>query len=120
MLLPLAGGRVARSRARSYLGQATVELALVLPLLFAMLVLLFQVSLVARDEIRSLFFRKNVLGALTNHVAARNPKQIFACSLEKYIAPFGGILPENLCGNIPNERIAKRTVSARLFLPPVW
>jgi hypothetical protein len=51
MFLPLAGGRSARSRARSDHGQATVELALVLPLMFAMLVLLFQVALVARDEI---------------------------------------------------------------------
>ena len=32
-------------------GQATVELALVLPLIFGMLVLLFQVAVVARDEI---------------------------------------------------------------------
>ena len=32
-------------------GQATVEFALVLPLVFALLVLLFQVALVARDEI---------------------------------------------------------------------
>jgi hypothetical protein len=32
-------------------GQATVELALVLPLFFALLVLLFQVALVARDEV---------------------------------------------------------------------
>ncbi len=37
--------------ARGERGQATVELALVLPLVFAMLVLLFQVALVARDEI---------------------------------------------------------------------
>ena len=51
MFLPVAGGRSARSRARSDHGQATVELALVLPLIFAMLVLLFQVALVARDEI---------------------------------------------------------------------
>jgi hypothetical protein len=45
------GGRSARSRARSDHGQATVELALVLPLVFALLVLVFQVALVARDEI---------------------------------------------------------------------
>ena len=32
-------------------GQATVELALVLPVFFALLVLLFQVALVARDEV---------------------------------------------------------------------
>jgi hypothetical protein len=32
-------------------GQATVELALVLPLFFALLVLLFQVALIARDEV---------------------------------------------------------------------
>jgi hypothetical protein len=47
----LIGGRNARSRARSDRGQATVELALVLPLVFALLVLVFQVALVARDEI---------------------------------------------------------------------
>ena len=51
MNLFFSGGRSARSRARSDRGQATVELALVLPLVFAMLVLLFQVALVARDEI---------------------------------------------------------------------
>jgi hypothetical protein len=61
MRSPIAGGRGARSRARldhfrSFRGrgdggQATVELALVLPLIFAMLVLLFQIALVARDEI---------------------------------------------------------------------
>ena len=58
---PIAGGRGARSRARlghrrdasrrGEQGQATVELALVLPLIFGMLVLLFQVAVVARDEI---------------------------------------------------------------------
>jgi hypothetical protein len=32
-------------------GQATVELALVLPLFFALVVLLFQVALIARDEV---------------------------------------------------------------------
>ena len=47
----LIAGRNARSRARSDRGQATVELALVLPLVFALLVLVFQVALVARDEI---------------------------------------------------------------------
>jgi len=56
MRLPLEGGRDARSRARPdhrYTddGQATVELALVLPLVFALLALLFQIALVARDEI---------------------------------------------------------------------
>ena len=56
MSTPIAGGRGARSRARSdhgrdVGGQATVELALVLPLIFAMLVLVFQIALVARDEI---------------------------------------------------------------------
>ena len=55
------GGRNARRRARfdrreagrrrAERGQATVELALVLPLIFGMLALLFQVALVARDEI---------------------------------------------------------------------
>ena len=44
-------GRNARERARSDRGQATVELALVLPIVFALLVLVFQVALVARDEI---------------------------------------------------------------------
>ncbi len=61
MSAPLVGGRGARSCARpdhpdtdicgGDHGQATVELALVLPLVFAMLVLLFQIALVARDEI---------------------------------------------------------------------
>ncbi|HUI48028.1 MAG TPA: TadE family protein [Acidimicrobiia bacterium] len=63
MRLPLASGRNARSRARSDRGrggrgrarradgQATVEFALLLPLLFGMLVLLIQLALVARDEI---------------------------------------------------------------------
>ena len=45
------GGRSARSRARSDRGQATVELALVLPLVFGLLVLVFQIALVARDEV---------------------------------------------------------------------
>jgi TadE-like protein len=51
MSMALVGGRGARSRARSDHGQATVELALVLPLVFGMLMLLFQVALVARDEL---------------------------------------------------------------------
>jgi hypothetical protein len=51
MFPPFTGGRDARSRARSDHGQATVELALVLPLVFGMLMLVFQVALVARDEI---------------------------------------------------------------------
>ena len=44
-------GRDARVRARPDAGQSTVEFALVLPLFFWLLVLLFQVGLVARDEI---------------------------------------------------------------------
>jgi hypothetical protein len=58
---PRRGGRDARSRARPdpvqsepakcERGQATVELALVLPLVFTLLALLFQIALVARDEI---------------------------------------------------------------------
>jgi hypothetical protein len=51
MSLPFTGGRNARSRARSDHGQATVELALVLPLVFGLLMLVFQIALVARDEI---------------------------------------------------------------------
>ena len=54
MSFPYRGGWNARSRARSIHGdngQATVELALVLPLVLALLVLVFQVALVARDEI---------------------------------------------------------------------
>ena len=47
-------GRGARSHARPgrrCAGQSTVEFALVLPLFFGLLALLFQVALVARDEI---------------------------------------------------------------------
>ncbi|HEY5170348.1 MAG TPA: TadE family protein [Acidimicrobiia bacterium] len=51
MSMPFTGGRNARSNARSDHGQATVELALVLPLVFGLLVLVFQIALVARDEI---------------------------------------------------------------------
>jgi len=51
MLVSFIGGRGARSRARSDHGQATVELALVLPLLFGLLILVFQIALVARDEV---------------------------------------------------------------------
>jgi hypothetical protein len=56
MLRPVTGGRGARSRARSdqsysEQGQATVELALVLPLVFGMLILLIQIAVVARDDI---------------------------------------------------------------------
>jgi hypothetical protein len=51
MFVSFIGGRSARSRARSDHGQATVELALVLPLLFGLLVLVFQIALVARDEV---------------------------------------------------------------------
>jgi Flp pilus assembly protein TadG len=40
-----------RGDARPDAGQSTVEFALVLPLFFGLLVLLFQVGLVARDEI---------------------------------------------------------------------
>jgi hypothetical protein len=51
MSMSYTGGRSARSRARSDRGQATVELALVLPLVFGLLVLVFQIALVARDEV---------------------------------------------------------------------
>jgi Flp pilus assembly protein TadG len=51
MSVSYTGGRSARSRARSDRGQATVELALVLPLVFGLLVLVFQIALVARDEV---------------------------------------------------------------------
>ncbi len=61
MSKPIGGGRDARVRAcpdhrqdhrtEDQQGQATVELALLLPLIFALLVLVFQVALVARDEI---------------------------------------------------------------------
>jgi hypothetical protein len=44
--------RGVRARARpGAAGQSTVEFALILPLFFALLVLVFQVALVARDEI---------------------------------------------------------------------
>ncbi len=49
--LPRGWSGRAFTRARSDHGQATVELALVLPLVFGMLVLVFQVALVARDDI---------------------------------------------------------------------
>lgn len=59
MTLPVAGGRDVRSRVRpdhprstrGELGQATVEFALVLPLVFALLLLLVQIGLVGRDEL---------------------------------------------------------------------
>jgi len=51
MSVSSTGGRSARSRARSDRGQATVELALVLPLVLGLLVLVFQIALVARDEV---------------------------------------------------------------------
>ncbi len=51
MFGPVTGGRGARSRVRSDHGQATVELALVLPLVFGMLIFLFQIAVVARDDI---------------------------------------------------------------------
>ena len=56
MSAPLAGGRDARGsacpdRSSSESGQATVELAFVLPLLFALLALLFQITLIGRDEL---------------------------------------------------------------------
>jgi hypothetical protein len=44
-------GRGARDGARPAHGQATVEFALLLPLLMTFLVLLFQVALVARDQV---------------------------------------------------------------------
>lgn len=45
-------GRGAHARARpDHAGQSTVEFALVLPLFFVLLVLIFQVALVARDEV---------------------------------------------------------------------
>ena len=48
-------------------GQATVELALVLPLVFAMLVLLFQVALVARDEILVVHAARDAAREATRH-----------------------------------------------------
>jgi hypothetical protein len=59
MKLPSTVGRDARTRARPdregsagrERGQATVEFALVLPLVFAMLLLLVQIALVGRDEL---------------------------------------------------------------------
>ena len=50
----MAGGTGwgAHARARpDHAGQSTVEFALVLPLIFGLLVLVFQVALVARDEV---------------------------------------------------------------------
>ena len=46
-----SSARGARANARPDTGQATVELALVLPLVLALFVLLLQVALVGRDEI---------------------------------------------------------------------
>ena len=45
------GGRNGRTRARSDRGQASVELALVLPVLVLFLLALVQTALVARDEV---------------------------------------------------------------------
>jgi len=59
MTLPFVGGRDARTRVRpdhprsgrDERGQATVEFALILPLVLALLMLLVQIGLVGRDEL---------------------------------------------------------------------
>ena len=82
MPIPAVGGRDARQRARSghgrmrsrrsERGQATVELALVLPLVLALLVLVFQVALVARDEILVVHAARDAAREATvTHDAAR-------------------------------------------------
>ena len=82
MSIPAVGGRDARQRARpgrlhprsprAERGQATVELALVLPLVFALLVLVFQVALVARDEILVVHAARDATREATvTHDAAR-------------------------------------------------
>ena len=71
------GGRNARSRARSDHGQATVELALVLPLVFGMLMLLFQIALVARDEILVVHAARDAAREAT---VSRDPARVVAAA----------------------------------------
>jgi Flp pilus assembly protein TadG len=77
MSLPVMGGRSARSRARSDHGQATVELALVLPLVFGMLMLLFQIALVARDEILVVHAARDAAREAT---VTRDPARVIAAA----------------------------------------
>jgi Flp pilus assembly protein TadG len=75
--MPFMGGRSARSGARSDHGQATVELALVLPLVFGMLMLLFQVALVARDEILVVHAARD---AAREASVSRDPNRVVAAA----------------------------------------
>jgi TadE-like protein len=77
MSLPVTGGRGARLRARSDHGQATVELALVLPLVFAMLMLLFQIALVARDELLVVHAARDAAREAT---VSRDPARVIAAA----------------------------------------
>jgi hypothetical protein len=88
MPLPVKGGRSARQRARSghlppqarvsEQGQATVELALVLPLVIALLVLVFQVALVARDEILVVHVARDAAREAT---VSRDPGRVSAAAV---------------------------------------
>jgi hypothetical protein len=88
MPIPVKGGRNARQRARSghlpsqtqhsERGQATVELALVLPLVLALLVLVFQVALVARDEILVVHVARDAAREAT---VTRDPGRVSAAAV---------------------------------------
>ena len=77
MSTALVGGRGARSRARSDHGQATVELALVLPLVFGLLMLVFQVAVVARDELLVVHAARD---AAREASVSRDPARIVAAA----------------------------------------
>jgi hypothetical protein len=88
MPIPVKGGRSARQRVRSghlpprtrcsERGQATVELALVLPLVFALLVLVFQIALVARDEILVVHVARDAAREAT---VTRDPGRVSAAAV---------------------------------------
>ncbi len=88
MPLPVKGGRSARATRAFRLpssatrvseqGQATVELALVLPLVFALLVLVFQVALVARDEILVVHVARDAAREAT---VSRDPGRVSAAAV---------------------------------------
>lgn len=77
MSMSSTGGRNARTNARSDRGQATVELALVLPLVFGLLVLVFQIALVARDEILVVHAARDAAREAT---VSRDPARVAAAA----------------------------------------